>query len=192
VTNQGEETRAQKQALRTGLLARRETMTDADRSAAGLGLAGQARTAWPTARAIAIYLAIGGEPPTGPAIEAFRRAGARVLVPVVDGDLLDWAAYDEPAILTRGSLGIPEPLGDRVGDGAIAQADVVLVPALAVDRSGNRLGRGRGYYDRTLAAVTAPVVAVVYDEERLESIPVEAHDVAVDGILTPSELVWIR
>jgi 5-formyltetrahydrofolate cyclo-ligase len=66
---------------------------------------------------------------------------------------------------------------------------VVLVPALAVDRRGRRLGRGGGYYDRTLASLAGPAYAVVYDDEVVEEVPVEPHDVAVAGALTPSGLV---
>jgi 5-formyltetrahydrofolate cyclo-ligase len=68
----------------------------------------------------------------------------------------------------------------------VRDADVVLVPALAVDRDGHRLGRGRGYYDRALESVTAPVVAVVYDDDVIDDVPIEPHDRCVDGRLTPS------
>ncbi len=81
-----------------------------------------------------------------------------MLVPVVTGAApLDWCEYvtrQPPQPTRRGALGIDEPTGPRLGPAAIADADVVLVPALAVDRRGHRLGRGGGHYDRTLALLS--------------------------------------
>jgi 5-formyltetrahydrofolate cyclo-ligase len=119
-------------------------------------------------------------------LDALRAAGVRVLLPVVTGERLDWATYDGEGALAEGPLGLAEPSGHRLGSDALAAADVVLVPALAVDRSGHRLGRGRGYYDRALAAVSVPVIAVVFDDDVIDDVPVEAHDRDVDGRLTPS------
>jgi 5-formyltetrahydrofolate cyclo-ligase len=63
------------------------------------------------------------------------------------------------------------------------------VPALAIDQRGNRLGKGKGYYDRALAEASAPVVAVVYEHELLESLPAEAHDKAVNFAVTPAQTI---
>uniref|UniRef100_UPI0030EF2491 5-formyltetrahydrofolate cyclo-ligase n=1 Tax=Aquipuribacter hungaricus TaxID=545624 RepID=UPI0030EF2491 len=96
------------------------------------------------------------------------------------------------------------PGGPRLGTAAVASCDLVLVPALAVDRAGTRLGQGGGSYDRALArAHTAPgrrpgeggplVLAVVHDDEVLDDLlPREPHDVAVHGALTPSGVVLLR
>jgi 5-formyltetrahydrofolate cyclo-ligase len=119
-------------------------------------------------------------------LDALRAAGVRFLLPVVTGERLDWATYDGEGALAEGPLGLAEPSGHRLGSDALAAADVVLVPALAVDRSGHRLGRGRGYYDRALAAVSVPVIAVVFDDDVIDDVPVEAHDRDVDGWLSPS------
>jgi 5-formyltetrahydrofolate cyclo-ligase len=70
----------------------------------------------------------------------------------------------------------------------LAAASVVVVPALSVDRDGNRLGRGRGYYDRALSDIKAPVVAVVYDDELIDVVPAEPHDRRVDAVLRPRGL----
>jgi 5-formyltetrahydrofolate cyclo-ligase len=128
---------------------------------------------------VAAYVSTGSEPGSGPLIEALARAGARVIVPVLLADRdLDWATTDDP----QTSLGVD----------AIADASVVLVPALAVDRSGHRLGRGGGSYDRALTRVSPgqTVLAVVHDVEVLDAIPVEEHDRPVDGALTPSGVLW--
>jgi 5-formyltetrahydrofolate cyclo-ligase len=104
-----------------------------------------------------------------------------------DGEL-DWARYDGP--LVAAGFGLLEPTGPRLGPEAVATADVVLVPALAVDRHGMRLGRGRGYYDRALGRVPVgtPVCALLHDGELLDAVPSEPHDRPVTAAVTPSGL----
>ena len=114
-----------------------------------------------------------------------------MLLPVVPArhGALDWARYTGPADVAPGPLGLRQPTGSRLGPAAVTGAGLVLVPALAVDRSGIRLGRGRGYYDRTLPAVRpgTAVVAVVRDEELVERLPADRHDVPVSAALTPAQ-----
>jgi 5-formyltetrahydrofolate cyclo-ligase len=144
------------------------------------------------ARCLAAYVSIGTEPGTGPLLEHLRATGVRVLLPVLAADgPLDWA-FDEGAGRRRpGPYGLSEPTGPRLGPARIAIADLVVVPALAVDMVGNRLGRGGGSYDRALALVPSgtPVLAVVYAEEVLDAVPVEPHDRLVTGALTPRGLL---
>lgn len=142
--------------------------------------------AWSGVGCLAAYLGVGTEPPTIPLLDALRAAGVRILLPVISGDELDWAIYDGADALAAGPLGLAEPTGPRLGSEGFAAAELVLVPALAVDRRGHRLGRGRGYYDRALGPVSVPVVAVVFDDDVIDDVPVEAHDRSVDGRLTPS------
>jgi 5-formyltetrahydrofolate cyclo-ligase len=140
------------------------------------------------AATIAVYVALPGEPGTGPLIDAL--ADRRVILPITlpDNDL-DWATYDGDLI--PGRRGILEPGGRRLGVEAIATADVVLVPALAVDRSGNRLGKGAGCYDRALGRVPVGtfVCALVFDDEVLDAVPTDAHDRPVTAAATPSGVV---
>jgi 5-formyltetrahydrofolate cyclo-ligase len=75
---------------------------------------------------------------------------------------------------------------------ALQQAEVVVVPALAADRTGVRLGRGRGYYDRALTRSVGRIVAVVYDDELMPALPSEPHDRRVDEVLQPSGLTRCR
>jgi 5-formyltetrahydrofolate cyclo-ligase len=140
---------------------------------------------------VALYASCAGEPDTRPLRSALRRAGVRVLLPLTrPGARLDWAEDTGELAPTTGPGG-PEPTGPPLGPEGLRDADVVIVPALAVDTLGRRLGQGGGYYDRALPAVEAgvPVVAMVHEGEVLdaavEAVPAEPHDVPVDGALTP-------
>ena len=141
------------------------------------------------AATVAAYVSMNGEPGTGPLLDGLRAAGKRVILPVLlpDGDL-DWAVYRSPDDLVRARLGLLEPVGERLGPDAIATADVVLVPALAVSATGMRLGRGGGSYDRALGRVPVGTFtcALLYDEEVGVDVPVEPHDRPVGWAATPS------
>lgn len=182
----------QKASLRAAILTARRDLNADVRVSAGAALAAAAIAEWGGADCVASYLSVGDEPPTREMVEAFVAQGTRVMVPVIDGDRLDWAVYAGPRDLVGGPLGIIEPTGPRLGSGALRDAKVVIVPALAADRHGNRLGRGRGYYDRVLGAITAPTAAVVYDDELVDDVPVEAHDRRVAAVLLPSGVAWVR
>jgi 5-formyltetrahydrofolate cyclo-ligase len=188
-----ERLRADKIALRTRLLAARRSKSRQDLRSAGQAvistLLQETRKHSPTV--IATYVPIGPEPGGPDLPEALRSVlPASVLLPVLlpDGDL-DWALYDSPAALQPGPRGLLEPAGPRLGVAAVSQASVVVVPALAVDRRGVRMGRGGGSYDRALARVspTAFTVALLHDGELLESVPAEPHDRRVRATITPSE-----
>jgi len=134
------------------------------------------------------YWPIGGEPGSPELLDGLVRRGCRVLLPVVTPlGPLDWAPYTGAGSLQPGPLGLLQPAGPRLGCAAIAAAVLVLVPALAVDRRGVRLGRGGGHYDRTLPLATpgTPLVAIVRDDEVLPALPVQPHDVRVTAALTP-------
>jgi 5-formyltetrahydrofolate cyclo-ligase len=169
----------------------RAERTAAEREAAAAALAGHA-AALP-GRLVTAFVGVRTEPPTLPLLHALRGEGRSVLLPVLLEDLdLDWASYDG-SDLVAGARGMLEPAGPRLGREAVATADAVLAPALAVDLRGNRLGQGGGSYDRAITRSTAPVIAVVFDDEVVERVPVEEHDRPVDGVLTPmGGLRWLR
>ncbi|MCP2255480.1 5-formyltetrahydrofolate cyclo-ligase [Prauserella aidingensis] len=136
------------------------------------------------------YVPFGSEPGSIGLLDVVRNTGARVLLPIVPDEPgpLEWAEYTGTASLVPGRYrGILEPGGPRLGAAAIGDAAVVLVPALGVDRQGARLGRGAGFYDRSLvfAGAEARLVAVVRDDELVDRLPAEPHDVRMNGVLTP-------
>ncbi|MFF7184880.1 5-formyltetrahydrofolate cyclo-ligase [Streptomyces sp. NPDC008222] len=148
------------------------------------------------ARTVAAYVSVGEEPGTLALLDALRARGVRVLLPVLlpDNDL-DWGVYTGPDSLVRvrrGSrMALLEPAGEHLGPEAVRQADAVLLPGLAVDARGMRLGRGGGSYDRVLArlerAGAGPaLVVLLYDPEVVDRVPEEAHDRPVHAVVTPS------
>jgi 5-formyltetrahydrofolate cyclo-ligase len=168
-----------KAAVRDAVLSRRAQRPAADRDAAGAALAGALEELVRRARKVAAYASVGGEPPT----DALLAMRPDVLLPVLldDGDL-DWATGALRAARRR----LLEPSGPRLGVDALASCDLVVVPALAVDRRGRRLGRGGGSYDRALRRATGLTVALLYDDELVEEVPSEPHDVPVAAAVTPS------
>src|SRR4051794_41176411 len=139
-------------------------------------------------RTLAAYVPEETEPGAGRLPAAYTQLGARVLLPIVpaEGAELVWAV--DTGRLAPGRFGLLEPVGPRLGPTAIGAADVVVTPAVAVDRRGVRLGRGGGYYDRALvhARADAVLVAVVFDDELVDELPAEEHDRRVAAVVTPS------
>jgi len=181
------EDRYSKREWRARLLAARRSLPPAQRAAEAAELAALVLDV--PGDPVCCYLPVGTEPGSPALVEALADQGRRVLLPVVTGAVpLDWAVYDGPDSLVDGPYGLLEPAGPRLGPAAIGQADVVLVPALAVDRIGTRLGRGGGHYDRSLplARRDVPLVAVVRDVELVDELPSEPHDIRMTAVLTPA------
>ncbi|MFD3803463.1 5-formyltetrahydrofolate cyclo-ligase [Streptomyces sp. NPDC058611] len=189
---------AAKAVLRRELLTARRALSPDDRAAAARALARSA-LALPElagARTVAAYVSVGAEPGTRELLDALRAAGKRVLLPVLlpDNDL-DWGAYGGPGSLAvaehPGKMRLLEPAGPRLGPDAVTGADAVLLPGLAVDRRGMRLGRGGGSYDRVLerlehAGAHPALVVLLYDDEVVARVPEEPHDHPVQAVATPS------
>jgi 5-formyltetrahydrofolate cyclo-ligase len=147
------------------------------------------------AATVATYVSVGTEPGTGPLLERLLALGRRVIVPVVLPDLdLDWAVYDGPDCLATARRGLLEPTGPRLGLDAIATADVVLAPGLAVDGTGVRLGQGGGCFDRALTRVPVGTFTCVllYDNEVVDAVPRADHDRPVTAVATPSGVSRLR
>ncbi|WP_062387603.1 5-formyltetrahydrofolate cyclo-ligase [Demequina iriomotensis] len=145
------------------------------------------------ARCVSVYASRPHEPGTGPLIEALHRRGVRVLVPLLgDGLQRGWGVYRGVEDLVERAPGRPpEPSGDFLPSETLAEADVIVVPALAVDTTGTRLGQGGGWYDRALmeARPSTPVIALTFANEVRDGVsdplPRERHDLGVDMVITP-------
>jgi len=209
VLRMADSTRTAKINLRVELLARRRAMPASQRARAAdqlqAALTDLVRRLRPAR--VAAYVPVGSEP-GGPDLPEVLRAALApagvLLLPVLRADLdLDWAAYTGPDGLSvppdsspaasssppaRPGRGLREPTGPRLGPEAIGEAELVIVPALAVDRRGFRLGRGGGSYDRALVRVGAgvPTVALLHDGELVDAVPAEPHDRRVTAVITPT------
>lgn len=141
---------------------------------------------------IAAYVSVGDEPCTRLLLERLEAEGREVLLPVLGPQLSRcWGRFTGVADLAERAPGRPpEPGGEPLPAEAISAVDALLIPALAIDRSGQRLGQGGGWYDRALPLRRegAPVLAMVYDDELLSTpLPSEGHDQRVDAVITPEQ-----
>lgn len=145
------------------------------------------------ARAISAYLSTPDEPDTRAFLTWAAEQGIRVLLPVIRPDgLLDWAEHDGTETI-EATLGMPEPTADALAPTELESVDLMLIPATAVGRDGSRLGGGRGFFDKTIAAMAEcpPVYALVHDEELFDSVPHASYDQPVDGVVTPSGILHL-
>jgi 5-formyltetrahydrofolate cyclo-ligase len=184
---------SEKRALRAELRERRRirTTTEADSDRTALTAHLVKLTTDLGVRSLAAYLSMPEEPDTRPFLRWTAERGLKVLLPISREDgLLDWAPYDgeeEDADI----LGMPTPTSELLGPIAINDVDLILVPAAAVDRTGMRMGWGRGYFDKTLGSMVncPPVYAVIFDDELVDEVPRERHDMPVNGVVTPAGIV---
>jgi 5-formyltetrahydrofolate cyclo-ligase len=182
---------AGKAALRERLLATRRSVADDAHTREARSLAAHVE-ALIDGGTVCAYVPVGAEPGSIDMLDVLLRHADRVLLPVArttadDSALaLQWGEY-RPGRLVSARFGLLEPPGPWLPATALSDATVVLVPALAVDRTGARLGRGRGFYDRTLVLrnPAARLIAVVRDDELLDEVPHEPHDVPMTHALTP-------
>lgn len=181
-----------KGSLRSELLAARRAVPDEVRRAECDQLCGHLPVVVGQARTVAAYVPIRTEPGCPDMLEVLAELCETVLLPVVDtgptGEHLPlrWGRYIAGNVQTA-RFGLREPAGPALPASAVARAQVVLVPALAVDRRGVRLGRGGGFYDRSLplCAPGTRLVAVVRDGDILDELPDEPHDVPMTHALSP-------
>jgi 5-formyltetrahydrofolate cyclo-ligase len=189
---QGPALRAAKLALRRRVLALRDALPVAVRTAASAAIAARIleRADFKAARAVLLTLPFGSEWDTGAVMRAALAAGRTVAVPRVDNEsrMLELHAITDPECdVVAGYRDIPEPLRacPLVARDTI---DFVLVPGVAFDRLGRRMGYGGGYYDRLLPLLSprAAKVAGAFEVQLVDRVPAAAHDIAVDAIVTES------
>ncbi|MEU5339906.1 MULTISPECIES: 5-formyltetrahydrofolate cyclo-ligase [unclassified Streptomyces] len=194
----GPEPESGKRVLRREILTVRSRYTADDVRETGAALATRALELpeLAHARTVAAYVSVGSEPGTRALLDALHARGVRVLLPALltDNDL-DWGTYAGEgslvAVRHRGKMALLEPAGERLGPEAVLAADAVLLPGLAVDARGMRLGRGGGSYDRVLARLDGAgadpaLVVLLYDSEVVDRVPEEPHDRPVHAVVTPS------
>jgi 5-formyltetrahydrofolate cyclo-ligase len=183
-----------KAELRAAILMARRAVPPHEHAVEAQSLARHLGTLSSDAETVCAYVPVASEPGSIELIDSLHRRGVRVLLPIARSDIsgLQWAEY-RPGELVEAPFGLREPAPPWLGIDAITGASLILVPALAVDRSGVRLGRGAGFYDRTLplADPAARLVAVVRDDELVDALPAEPHDVRMTHALTPSGFVTL-
>jgi 5-formyltetrahydrofolate cyclo-ligase len=185
---------AQKAALRSTVLARRDALAPAARARASERIAAAilACANFEKARVVMAYCSFASELDTSAVIAAVLASGRTLVLPWIDrpGDALRLFAVTEPATqLAANRLGIREPLPDRCTPVACPAVDFILVPGVAFDAQGGRLGHGKAYYDRLLHACraqggTATTVAGAFEAQIVDEVPMEPHDVAVGTVIT--------
>lgn len=185
------EIRQEKQRLRTRLRAARRSLSAARGEEIGKALARAAERipALPSSTSVVCYLADDGEPDTAPLMRALRMAGKQIFLPrCLEPRSLELVAFQPGAALRPSGPGsVLEPEGEATQPDSIPGPVVLLVPSVALDATGSRLGRGGGFYDGLLPRASALqwcVIGVCHASHVVDRIPTEAHDQPVDALLT--------
>lgn len=168
---------------------RRQALSAAARDDAALSVANhiESTPGWPSAVRVALYLAADGEIDPTVIASRLRENGKTPHLPIIqDDNSLRFAAWDANAPLSNNRFGIPEPMGKQVPAETL---DIVLMPLVAWDMTGNRLGMGGGFYDRTLAGCDNVLkVGLGFEFQRVSSLQAESWDVRLDLIATECAL----
>ena len=180
----------QKRALRALVRARLPSPGSAEHAAASL--AAQQRLASSeflrTARVVGLYRALPSECGTEALAAALQGAGKEICYPVIRPGARSLDFRRATGHFVAGALGIEQPTGEAVPLSAI---DLLVVPAVAADARGGRLGRGKGHYDATLAICPALTVALVFEVQLVPEVPLGEHDRRVAAVCTEARLIWI-
>lgn len=156
--------------------------SSATRQSAEILAALEAHPAFRAATTVLLYHSLKEEVDTHEFIRKWSRE-KRILLPVVVGDDLELRLYTGPEDLKPGAYGIEEPTGELFTD--YADIDFIVVPGVAFDRNGNRLGRGKGYYDRLLPRIPSAYKAgICFPFQLVEEVPAEPFDIRMDEIIT--------
>ena len=139
---------------------------------------------WQEASTLLLYYPLPDEVDVCPLISEAHERGARVLLPVVVGDELELRLYEGESSLREGAFGIKEPTGDLFPFGQYDEIELAVVPGMAFDRGGHRLGRGKGYYDRLLPRLpNARRIGICFPFQLLDAVPSDVHDVPMKSVM---------
>jgi len=143
------------------------------------------------AKSVFIYVSANNEVDTEPIIMEMLKAGKRVLVPAIDAEKREIIASEllDFEELGRGMFGIMEPKKEFLRRTPTKKIDIAIIPGIAFDKNGNRIGYGHGYFDRFLKNVESPIVALAYDFQLVPRITPDIYDIKVNKILTESKVV---
>jgi len=180
-----------KSDLRAHLRARLENISEAVRAVESIGLCERLKAQIPSAHTILFFAPLPDELDVWPVLELSLALGVNCALPFFDAKKKTYGAKLLKNLATDivpGKFGVREPAAD-CAEIPLDKFDLILVPGLAFDLSGNRLGRGKGFYDRILAEASGIKCGVCHDFQLLEKIPAEPHDAPVDFIFTPSRSV---
>ena len=147
---------------------------------------------WKNARFVLMFAPLPTEPDLWPLLLEAISSGKRVALPRFIRDIGEYAPFliqDVGRDLVSGQLGIREP-GAHCPPLVPPTADLILVPGVAFDLTGHRLGRGKGFYDRLLKSIRGPKCGVAFDQQVVREVPAEPHDVRLDYLLTPTR--WVK
>ncbi len=193
VTANSSETSEFKAAVRRSIRTARAVQAPFERAESGRAFAHGVMEVLNTIRptCVAAYFSTASEPSTDELLDELWSRDIQVLTPKVEGNSLIWIDTERSTPLEYGPYGIREAQSELLVD--LSQAQAILIPALAIDPMGHRLGQGGGYYDRALSQFTSPplLIAVVHDDEDQRDIPVESHDARVDVVVTDSRVRYI-
>lgn len=184
-----------KEALRRAALSRRDCLSESDRARHSERIRSRVASVLAAAQPLSLagYRAVRSEVDVVPLLERLRSAGVRVSLPAMSGGSIifrEWRFGDQ---LVRGPFGLLEPDANSPG----ATPDMLLVPMLAFDRKGYRLGYGKGHYDRAIAALRAAgfaprLIGVAFAVQEVPDIPAEHFDVRLDMVVTEDEVLRFR
>ena len=169
--------------LRKAVRARLAAMSDADKEQQSTAICHslKAHIAVTGARVVALFSPLPDEPRIWPLVEDLSKSMA-VLLPRIEGDVMNFYCYS-PESMSSGAFGILEPVGGEPV--APYEIDVMVVPGVAFTLTGDRMGRGKGYYDKymSLEEFRAVKIGVCYDVQLVDVLPTEIHDVKIDSII---------
>ena len=147
----------------------------------------KAMPVWQRAQHILCYWSLPDELPTHESVNNWLADGKNIYLPRVKGDDLEIVPYHGPESLDdNNKFHIGEPVGDAVDPSCL---ELIIVPAVALDQHRNRLGRGKGYYDRLLSVTACPTIGVACEFQLVDEVPVEPHDRPLDCVVTSDTVI---